>query len=98
MSELPNNLRRLLGLHALTAARASQLVGVSQQALSELQLGKRESPRRQTVERLATFFEVTRWKLEDMPFEQLLADELNNPERYLKVEEKIEGAAAGSES
>ena len=35
------------------------------------------------------FFEVPRWKLEDVPFAQLLAEELANPERYLKVEAKI---------
>jgi transcriptional regulator with XRE-family HTH domain len=89
MSELPNNLRHLLGLHDLTAAKASPLIGISQQALSELQSGRRENPRRQTLERLAVFFEVPRWKLEDVPFEQLLAEELANSERYLKVEAKI---------
>lgn len=98
MSELPNNLRHLLGLHDLTAAKASSLIGLSQQALSELQAGRRENPRRQTVDKLATFFEVTRWKLEDMPFDQLLADELAEPERYLKVEAKISGTALGSQT
>ena len=98
MSELPNNLRHLLGLHDLTAAKASDLVGLSQQALSELQVGRRENPRRQTVDKLATFFEVTRWKLEDMPFDQLLADELADPERYRKVEEKIPRTAPGSQT
>jgi transcriptional regulator with XRE-family HTH domain len=82
----------------LTAAKASGLIGISQQALSELQAGRRENPRRRTVDKLATFFEVTRWKLEDMPFEQLLADELSNAERYLSVEAKIPRAAAGPET
>jgi transcriptional regulator with XRE-family HTH domain len=88
-SELPNNLRRLLGLHDLTAAKASVLVGISQQALSELQAGRRANPRRQTLEKLASFFDVPRWKLEDVPFQQLLAEELASPERYLNVEAKI---------
>jgi transcriptional regulator with XRE-family HTH domain len=95
MSELPNNLRHLLGLHDLTAAKASGLIGISQQALSELQAGRRENPRRQTVDKLAAFFEVTRWKLEDMPFEQLLEDELSDSERYLKVEATIPRAGSG---
>ncbi len=98
MSELPNNLRHLLGLHDLTAAKASGLVGISQQALSELQAGRRENPRRRTVDKLATFFEVTRWKLEDMAFDQLLVDELSNPDRYLKVEAKIPRSAPRSET
>jgi transcriptional regulator with XRE-family HTH domain len=96
MSELPNNLRHLLGLHDLTASKASALLGLSQQALSELQAGRRENPRRQTVQKLATFFEVTGWKLEGMPFDQLLADELSDQERYLKVEAKIPRTATGA--
>jgi transcriptional regulator with XRE-family HTH domain len=98
MSELPNNLRRLLGLHALTAARASDLIGLSQQALSELQAGRRENPRRQTVEKLATFFEIQPGRLEYMSFDQLLGDELGDPVRYLKVEAKISGLAPESET
>jgi len=93
MSELPNNLRRLLGMHALTAAKASGLLGISQQALSELQLGKRESPRASTVKRLGEFFEVPYWKLQDTPFDELLAEELASPERFNAVEAKI---AAGT--
>jgi hypothetical protein len=87
-----------LGLHDLTAAKASALLGISQQALSELQAGRRENPRRQTLEKLAVFFEVPRWKLEDVPFQQLLAEELASPERYLKVEAKIPRDLPGPES
>ena len=79
-------------MHALTAAKARGLVGISQQALSELQLGKRESPRASTVKKLAEFFEVPYWRLQDTPFGQLLAEELADTERFEAVEAKIASA------
>jgi transcriptional regulator with XRE-family HTH domain len=83
-----------MGLHCLSAREASEHIGLSQQALSELQSGKRDSPRSSTVRKLGDFFGVPRWKLEDTPFEQLLTEEIADPERFRQVEAKIHRSSA----
>src|SRR4051812_12306298 len=85
---LADNLRRLLGLHAMRATRDSRLVeGLSPQALSELQAGTRD-PSLATVEKLARFFEIPLTRLLHAPFDELLAAELADAERFRRVEEK----------
>lgn len=88
MDELANNLRRLLGLHAMRATRDSRLIdGLSPQALSELQSGTR-NPSLETVRKLATFFEIPIDRLLNASFEELLTTELADPERFRRVEAK----------
>jgi transcriptional regulator with XRE-family HTH domain len=89
MEQLGDNLKRLLGLHDLTARDASANLKISQQAISELQSGKRTSPRYRTMQTIAEFFEVPSDRLASSPFEELLAMELADPERYRRVEAKI---------
>ena len=94
MEQFANNVHRLLGLHGLTASRAAQkdLIGLSQQALSEIMGGKR-SASLHSASRLSTFFEIPMERLLNAPFEDLLAEELSDRERYRKVEAKIPQSA-----
>lgn len=88
MDELSNNLRRLLGVHVMRSTRDSRLIdGLSPQALSELQSGSRK-PSLQTVEKLSSFFEISLDRLLKAPFEELLARELADPDRFRRVESK----------
>ncbi|SRR6266508_4593000 len=89
MVELGNNLRRLFGLHSLSTREASANLHISEQALSELQSGKRASPRFSTIHTIAQFFEVPSDRLANVPFEELLAHELADPARFQQVEAKI---------
>ncbi|HZB35824.1 MAG TPA: helix-turn-helix transcriptional regulator [Gaiellaceae bacterium] len=91
---IQDNLPRLLGLHNLSAREASELLNVSQVALSAISTGKRK-PSLGTLMSLAGFFEVSADKLMTAPFEDLL-DELCDRERYLRVEEKIRPATSQS--
>ncbi len=92
MDELPNNLRRLLGLHALPARHFTALVPISSQAVSEVMGGKRQ-PSLNTVQLIATFFEIPLDRLLNTPFEDLLAVEIADTGRYQRVEAKIPDAA-----
>src|SRR5215216_4927465 len=84
---IQDNLPRLLGMHNLSAREASELLGVSQVALSAIATGKRK-PSLATLMTLAGFFDVSADKLLTSSFEDLL-DELSDRERYSRVEEKI---------
>lgn len=88
MDAFADNLRRLLGLHGLSASRAKGLVGLSGQALSELMGGKRNASLH-SASRLSAFFEIPMERLLNSPFEDLLAEELSDRERYRRVEAKI---------
>jgi transcriptional regulator with XRE-family HTH domain len=101
MDALADNFRRLMGLHALRissqeADSATILLGLSSQLLSELQSGRRQ-PSLKTVQRIASFFEITMDRLLEAPFEDLLANELSDPERYRRVEEKKHAASKPSQ-
>jgi transcriptional regulator with XRE-family HTH domain len=87
---LGENLKRILGLHALTAKDASTVLGLSVQALSELQKGKRTSPSLRTVGTIAGFFDIPIGHLLDMPTAELVATSLSDPERYIKVERELD--------
>jgi transcriptional regulator with XRE-family HTH domain len=89
VDELGNNLKRLLGLHDLTARQASMNLHITQQAISELQSGKRTSPRYRTIHSIGEFFEIPSDRLTVTPFADLLAAELSDAERYRRVEAKI---------
>jgi transcriptional regulator with XRE-family HTH domain len=73
----------------MKATRDSRLIdGLSPQALSELQTGTRK-PSLETVQKLATFFEVPIDRLLNTPFDELLDADLADGDRYWRVEEKI---------
>lgn len=87
-SRLGDNLPRLLGVHRLSGTRASALLGVSPQSLSDWSHGKRD-PEAETLERIAAFFEVPADRLAKAEFEDLLAHELSDPARFRRVEGKM---------
>lgn len=84
---IQDNLPRLLGLHNLSAREASELLNVSQVALSAISTGKRK-PSLDTLMTVAGFFEVSADRLMTAGFEDVLP-ELCDRERYARVEEKI---------
>jgi transcriptional regulator with XRE-family HTH domain len=88
VNTLPDNLRRLLGLHAIPARGFAPLVSISSQTISELLSGRR-SASIHTARALADFFEVSLDGLLDKPFEELLITELTDRARFLSVEAKI---------
>jgi transcriptional regulator with XRE-family HTH domain len=97
MNELANNIRRLLGLHAMRATRDSRLInGLSPQALSEIQNDTR-TPGFETIRSLARFFEISTDRLVDAPFEELLAGELADRGRYQRVEDRIQALRSTSQ-
>jgi transcriptional regulator with XRE-family HTH domain len=75
-------------MHNLSAREASELLNVSQVALSAISTGKRK-PSLDTLMTLAGFFEVPADRLMAGSFEDLLVSALCDRERYLRVEEKI---------
>ena len=87
-SALGDNLRRLMGLHALSARHLSALIGLSSQALSELMSGKR-NPSLSTVHVLGHFFEIPLQRLLETPFDELLGQEIADRERFARVEARI---------
>jgi transcriptional regulator with XRE-family HTH domain len=94
MPPLADNVRRLLGLHAMTIRLGSQHIGVSPQALSEIQSGTRTRPSLQTVRALADFFEVSTDRLLDARFGDLLQAELADRDRFDRVEAKLQRSGA----
>lgn len=88
MHNFGDNVPRLMGLHRLTGRDASQLLDVSPQTISEWAYNKRD-PNLQKLLMLADFFEVPGDRLMNARFEDLLANELADPDRYLRVQEKI---------
>jgi len=89
-TQLGNNLKRLLGLHGLRATRDSRMMGLSPQLLSELQSGsQKRRASLSTVTALSEFFEISRDRLLDAPFEELLGVEVADEGRYERVEAKI---------
>jgi transcriptional regulator with XRE-family HTH domain len=91
---LADNVRRLLGLHAMTISLGSQHIGVSPQALSEIQSGTRTQPSLSTVRALANFFEVPTDRLLDAQFGDLLQMELADRDRFDRVEGKLRRTGA----
>ena len=92
--DVGTTIRRLLGLHALSAAEASAWIGVSAQALSEIQRGNR-TPSLSTLRRVAEFFAIPVDRLLGASFEELLRNELADPERFRSVERRIDEERSG---
>lgn len=87
-----DNVRRLFGVHDLTNSEAADLLGFSQQAVSEWVSKTRKEPRQPslaTVLKVAEFFQVNGHRLVEADFDDLLSDELADAERYREVEAEI---------
>ncbi|MFN2470818.1 MAG: helix-turn-helix domain-containing protein [Gaiellaceae bacterium] len=83
-----DNLPRLLGLQRLSGRMASDVLDVSQVALSAISTGRRK-PSLDTLMTVSSFFEVPADRLMTAAFDDLLRNELSDAERYRRVEEKI---------
>ena len=87
-TKFADNLERLLGLHGLTSRQCSELVDVSESVLSKWHSGDR-SPSFRSALLIADFFGVPADRLARANFEDLLAHELANLERFREVEAEI---------
>ena len=85
-----NNVRRLFGLHGLSA-EAAKLLGISQSTLVKWGRGIRD-PSFATALTIGDFFQVPADRLANAEFSGLLECELADPERYRAVEAKIHRA------
>ncbi|HEX4519005.1 MAG TPA: helix-turn-helix transcriptional regulator [Gaiellaceae bacterium] len=83
-----DNLGRLLGLHALPAKEAAEMLNLSQSAFSKWAHGGRQ-PNLNTVLRFADFFGVSADRLARAPFEDILSNDLADPARFRAVEAEI---------
>lgn len=88
MEAFPDNLRRLLGLHSLTAREAAQMLDLSQSTFAKWGTGIRQ-PSFATALRVGEFFSVPADRLATARFSDLLEHELADPDRFHAVEERI---------
>jgi len=87
-----DNMRRLFGVHDLTNADAADLLGFSQQAISEWVSKTRAEPRQPnltTLLRCADFFHISGDRLARADFAELLEQELADADRFRQVEAEI---------
>ena len=85
------NLLRLIGLHAISQHFAAQLLGVSNATMSAWMNGK-TNPSLAKAVAAAELFEVGAERLIAAPFEELLANELANQQRFRRVEKRLRAA------
>lgn len=83
-----DNFIRLLGMHGLTQHFAAQLLGVSAATMSAWINGK-ATPSLEKAIAVSELFEVPTQRLMGAEFVELLQDELSDPERFKRVEERI---------
>jgi transcriptional regulator with XRE-family HTH domain len=83
-----DNLVRLMGLHALPAKEAAEMLGMSQSTFSKWASGTRQ-PSFATALTVGEFFKVPADRLARAEFADLLANELSSPERFESVEAEI---------
>ncbi|MGZ4389116.1 MAG: helix-turn-helix domain-containing protein [Gaiellaceae bacterium] len=92
-----DNFDRPLGVHRLTARRASELLGVSASTMSYWISGKRE-PDVESLKRISAFFEVDPFEILLYPKSQFFLVNLANVDRFESVEARIaEGKPLGGE-
>jgi transcriptional regulator with XRE-family HTH domain len=73
MRAFPDNLRRLMGLHDVTARELSKILGLSEAAFSTWFTGTRE-PNFKTAMTISAFFEIPPDRLATAQFGELLND------------------------
>ena len=94
MQRFPDNLSRLLGVHNLTAREAAKMLGLSQSTFAKWGTGLRQ-PSFATALKVGEFFGVPADRLATAEFEDLLQNELADPERFQAVETRIHYARSG---
>jgi transcriptional regulator with XRE-family HTH domain len=88
------NLRRVLGVHDLSAKDAARILGLSESAFSKWATGQR-SPSFNTALTVGAFFDIPADRLARAEFGDLLEHELASKERFDTVEKKIAKARTG---
>jgi transcriptional regulator with XRE-family HTH domain len=88
MDRFSENLSRLLGLHALPAKEAAEMLGISQSAFTKWATGKR-NPSFTTALLVGEFFGVPADRLARADFGCLLEGELASSQRFDEVEAEI---------
>jgi transcriptional regulator with XRE-family HTH domain len=94
MQRFSDNLNRLLGMHDLTAREAAKILGLSQSTFAKWGTGLRQ-PSFATALKVGEFFGVPADRLATAEFEDLLQNELADPERFQAVETRIQYARSG---
>ena len=84
-----DNFVRLLGLHALSQHFTAQLLGVSEATMSAWMNGKSTPSLAKAID-IAELFQISTDRLMGAEFSELLARELADPERYERVETRIQ--------
>lgn len=87
MTDFHDSLKRLAGVHGLTAKELALALGVSAQSVSELVNGKRE-PGTKTLMQIRELFEVDPLRMHD-GFDEILP-EVADRERFKRVEKKLQ--------
>ncbi len=83
-----DTLPRLMGLHNLSGTKAADLLGMSPQHMWMLVNGKR-NPTYDRLRAIEQLFVIDKDRLVDVPFEELLRNEIADPERFREAEERI---------
>lgn len=86
MEHFTDNLNRLLGLHRLTAKDLARLLDLSPSTFAKWATGERQ-PSWQSIVAIGDFFGLLADRIARTPFEELLANELADPERFRNVED-----------
>lgn len=97
MEHFSDNLRRLLGLHGLSAKDAAKMIPsprnvgepMSESAFAKWSTGQRR-PSFEAAMAIGEFFQVPPERLARSPFSDLLTHELANEERFERVESTID--------
>jgi transcriptional regulator with XRE-family HTH domain len=84
-----DNLLRLAGLHELLMRDVAAFADVSESVVSKWQTGDR-NPSFTSALKIGALFEIEPGRLAQADFADLLSHELADPDRYRRVEEKIE--------
>ena len=90
--QFTDNFTRLLGLHGLTQHFAAQLLGVSAATMSAWMNGK-ATPSLNKAIGIADLFQISTDRLMGAEFVELLEHELADPERFKRVEARIQRKA-----
>ena len=88
-SRFTDNFTRLLGLHGLSQHFAATLLGVSAATMSSWINGK-ATPSLSRAILIADLFQISTDRLMGAEFADLLEHELSDPERFRKVEARIQ--------
>ena len=83
-----DNLQRVMGVHRLSSNATAALLGITPATLSSW-LNGRASPNLHRAISVAQLFRINTERFLQVPFSDLLAHELADPERFEQVEREI---------